>query len=87
MAYTPEQFDQETFLRDDLPQNQPLIQTQMHAVLEPGDCLFFHCLTFHAASRNHTTESKQSVVFTFRAAENLPEPGSRSAQAPELLLH
>ncbi|QDT54507.1 Phytanoyl-CoA dioxygenase (PhyH) [Caulifigura coniformis] len=87
IAYSPEQFDQAIFLRDDLPQNQPLIQSQRFAVLEPGDVLFFHCLTFHAASRNHTTESKHSVVFTFRGADNLATPGSRSAQSPELLLH
>ena len=87
MTYSPEQFDQAIFLRDDLEQNRPLIETQRHAVLEPGDVLFFHCLTFHAATRNHTTESKQSVVFTFRSADNLPVPGSRSAQSPELLLH
>ncbi len=87
MLYSPEQFDHAIFLRDDIPKNEPLIQSQRHAVLEPGDVLFFHCLTFHAASRNHTTESKQSVVFTFRSADNRPVPGSRSAQAPELLLH
>jgi phytanoyl-CoA hydroxylase len=87
LTYSPEQFDQAVFLRDDLPQNRPLIESQQHAVLEPGDVLFFHCLTFHAASRNHTGESKHSVVFTFRGAENLPTPGSRSAQSPELLIH
>jgi phytanoyl-CoA hydroxylase len=87
MTYTPDQFDREIFLRDDFPKNRPLIETQRHVVLDPGDVLFFHCLTFHAASRNHTAESKQSVVFTFRSADNLPTPGSRSAQSPELLLH
>jgi phytanoyl-CoA hydroxylase len=87
MTYSSEQFDREVFLRDDLPKNQPLIQSQRLVVLDPGDVLFFHCLTFHAASRNHTTESKQSVVFTFRSADNLPTPGSRSSQSPELLLH
>ena len=87
MTYTPDQFDRDIFLRDDEPKNKPIIETQRHVVLDPGDVLFFHCLTFHAASRNHTTESKQSVVFTFRSADNLPVPGSRSAQSPELLLH
>ena len=87
MTYTPEQFDREIFLRPDLQQNQPLIETQRYVVLEPGDVLFFHCLTFHAATRNHTTETKHSVVFTFRSTDNLPTPGSRSAQSPELLLH
>ncbi len=86
-SYVPEQFDQAVFLRDDLPANQPLIQSQVHAVLDPGDVLFFHCLTFHAASRNYTQESKQSVVFTFRSMDNLPLPGSRSSRSPELLLH
>jgi phytanoyl-CoA hydroxylase len=49
--------------------------------------LFVHCLTLHAATRNYTQDSKQSVVFTFRAADNPPKPGTRSSSLPELLIH
>jgi phytanoyl-CoA hydroxylase len=77
----------ETFLRPDLPENQALIAQEIYVDLNPGDVLFFHARTFHAASRNRTADTKYSVVFTFRGADNPPVPGSRSAALPELLLH
>lgn len=79
-------FDQEMFFRADLPENQPLIQTRQFVELEPGDVLFFHSKTLHAASRNTTKESKYSVVFTFHGGDNYPLPNTRSAALPELLL-
>ncbi|HEV8000582.1 MAG TPA: phytanoyl-CoA dioxygenase family protein [Planctomycetaceae bacterium] len=79
-------FDQDLFLRPELPENQALIAQAVWAELEPGDVLFFHARTFHAASRNHTDRPKFSVVFTFRGAENPPKPGSRSSSLPELVL-
>ena len=51
-----------------------------------GDVLYFHARCFHAATRNYSTETKQSVVFTFRSLDNPPVPGTKSAQWPELLL-
>lgn len=86
LKYQPEQFDQATFLRPDLPVNQPLIATKQFVTLQPGDVLFFHCLTFHAATRNFSRETKYSAVFTFRPLDNPPKPGTRSADYPELLL-
>lgn len=79
-------FDNDVFFRSDLPENVPLIQSRQYVELEPGDVLFFHCKTLHAASRNQTTESKYSAVFTFRGADNLPLPNTRSSSLPELLL-
>ena len=58
----------------------------VYCEMEPGDGLFFHALTFHAASRNHSDATKMSLVFTFRPADNRPVAGSRSASLPELLL-
>lgn len=86
MNFAPDQFDGEIFLKEDHPQTQPLLSTVVHAPLEPGDVLFFHCLTFHAASRNYSTETKLSAVFTFRPADNPPLPNSRSSESAELLL-
>ncbi len=80
-------FDDEIFLRPELPENQELIAKAVWAELEPGDVLFFHARTFHAASRNYTDLTKFSAVFTFRGADNPPKPGSRSASLPELILH
>lgn len=78
--------DQELFFRADLPENQELIQKKKFVSLNPGDVLFFHCRTLHAASRNSTNETKYSAVFTFRSGDNLPLAGSRSSASPELLL-
>lgn len=78
--------DGELFFRSDLPENQPLIESKELVLMNPGDVLFFHCRTLHAASRNHSTETKFSVVFTFRSADNPPLIGSKSAALPELVL-
>jgi phytanoyl-CoA hydroxylase len=86
LTYQARQFDDAKFFRADLPENQALIASRVPVVLHPGDVLFFHCLTLHAASRNLTTEPKLSVVFTFRGGDNRPLPGSRSAASPELVL-
>lgn len=81
-----ERLDEALFLRPDLPENAALIEQKVSVPLEPGDVLFFHSRTFHAAGRNRTDQTKFSVVFTFRPADNPPKPGTRSASMPELLL-
>ncbi|MCX7418363.1 MAG: phytanoyl-CoA dioxygenase family protein [Planctomycetia bacterium] len=86
MNFDRSQFDEQLFFRTDLPENSKLIATSVPVELDPGDVLFFHAKTLHAASRNHSMQTKYSVVFTFRGAENLPVAGSRSAELPELLL-
>lgn len=85
-TYAAEQFDEELFLREDLPQNAELIERAVHVPLSVGDVLFFHCRTFHAASRNYSDQPKYSVVFTFHGAENAPIEGTRSASSPEIVL-
>ncbi len=86
MNFDRSQFDEQLFFRTDLPENSELIATSVPVELDPGDVLFFHAKTLHAASRNHSTQTKYSVVFTFRGAENLPIAGTRSAELPELML-
>jgi phytanoyl-CoA hydroxylase len=78
--------DEAQFLRTDLEENQQILKTARTVELQPGDALFFHARCFHAATRNFSNETKQSVVFTFRSLDNPPIPDSRSAQWPELLL-
>ncbi|MCA9082927.1 MAG: phytanoyl-CoA dioxygenase family protein [Planctomycetaceae bacterium] len=80
------QLDDALFLREDLPENQLLLETAVCAELQPGDVLFFHARCFHAATRNYTDATKYSAVFTFRSIDNSPVPGTRSAECPELLL-
>ncbi len=87
IALDRSRFDEALFFRPDLAVNAELIAQAVPVELERGDVLFFHCKTLHAAGRNLTTQTKYSVVFTFRAADNRPRPGSRSAVSPELLIH
>jgi phytanoyl-CoA hydroxylase len=82
----PEQFDGRKFFRDDLPENRTLIDTHVVAELSGGDVLFFDARCLHAASRNYTEQTKYSVVFSFRPADNPPIAGTRSTSLPELRL-
>jgi phytanoyl-CoA hydroxylase len=86
MEFQPHQLDTAQFLRADLPENRELLRTQIAAELRAGDVLFFHCRLFHAAGHNQTADTKLSVVHTYRAADNHPLPGTRSAALPELPL-
>ena len=86
MNFDRSRLDDSLFFCSDLPENQAVIANAVPVELDPGDVLFFHAKTLHAASRNHTAQTKYSAVFTFRAADNLPLPGTRSAELPELML-
>ena len=86
ISVSRDRLDDALFLRPDLLENNALLAKKSPVALEPGDVLFFHCRTFHAAGRNRTDQTKFSVVFTFRPADNLPRAGTRSASMPELLL-
>ncbi len=86
MQFLRHQQDENLFLRDDIDENQDLLDSAVTAELSAGDVLFFHSRCFHAATRNHSDKTKYSAVFTFRSLDNPPLPGSRSAELPELLL-
>lgn len=78
--------DAALFMRTDLPENREMIDSAVAVELDPGDALFFHCKTYHAAGRNQTDQVKKSVVFTYRAADNNPIPETRSAVYPDIAL-
>lgn len=86
MDFDAARLDAAQFLRTDLAENAALLRTQVAAELEPGDVLFFHCRLFHAAGHNRGTQTKFSAVFTYRALDNLPLPGSRSAGQSDVVL-
>lgn len=86
MTFERDRLDEALFLRADDERNAPLVERQVWAELQPGDALFFHARTFHAATRNYAQQPKFSVVFTFRPHDNRPIPGTRSASLPEMLL-
>src|SRR5690606_16820089 len=62
----PWRLDEAKFLRTDLEANQEWLARRVYAELHPGDALFFHARTFHAATRNHMSDVKLSLVMTFR---------------------
>lgn len=78
--------DSSLFLRTDLEENRKLLASAESVPLEPGDVLFFHCRLFHAAGMNLTEQVKQSLVFTYHAADNRPIPETRSAALPSIPL-
>jgi phytanoyl-CoA hydroxylase len=79
-----EQLDSAQFLRADVAENQALLAQAVSVPLQQGDVLFFSSNLFHAAGCNQTRETKFSMVFTYRAHDNLPLPDSRSASLPEI---
>ncbi|MBT5020719.1 MAG: phytanoyl-CoA dioxygenase family protein [Planctomicrobium sp.] len=87
MTFGQHQFDSELFFRSDLPENQAILDKKIYAELAPGDVLLFHARTLHAASRNHSDETKYALVFTFRSLDNPPKLGTRTAESPEILIH
>ncbi len=86
LQFAADWFDAGTFLDPEQPQNRELIAKRVAVELSPGDVLFFHSRTFHAAGSNQTEGSKFSVVFTFRSVDNSPLPATRSASLPEMRL-
>lgn len=79
-------FDEKTFFRKDVAENQPWLARAVCPVLEPGDVVFFHCRTLHAARRNDGEAVKLSLVHTYHPPGCAPVPGSRSASRPEVEL-
>lgn len=78
--------DSALFLRPELEQNRQIIEQAESMELEPGDVLFFHCRSFHAAGRNLTDNLKISMVFTYHTGDNKPVSQTRSARLPGILL-
>lgn len=78
------QLDADLFFREDLPENQAILARSVPVDLEAGDVLFFHCRLLHAAGPNRTDETKYSVVFTYRAEDNLPVSGTKSTAVPDM---
>lgn len=81
-----DQLDVDQFFRTDLPENEKLLTQAVSIQLRIGDVLLFHSNLFHAAGCNQTTQTKFSMVFTYRGADNPPQPGSRSASLAEILI-
>ncbi|WP_211227602.1 phytanoyl-CoA dioxygenase family protein [Chitinibacter tainanensis] len=75
-------FDAKEFLQASHPEAAPWVARAEFPTLAAGDVVLFDARTFHAASRNTTTQTKYSLVFSYHARDNLPLAGSRSASLP-----
>ena len=78
MNFSPEQFDERSSFREDLPQNQEIISKRVHCNLEKGDIVLFHAKTLHYAHQNETDKAKISFVYSLRSASNQPIKNTRS---------
>ncbi|MEM9530831.1 MAG: phytanoyl-CoA dioxygenase family protein [Pseudomonadota bacterium] len=81
---SPERLDSGRFLKPDHPENAAAIAEARQVDLNPGDALFFDAAVFHAASRNHTSQVKRSVVYSYHGAGVHPRPGTRSSALEEI---
>ena len=86
LDFEPGQFDASLFLRTDLEDNADLLSRAIVVELKPGDMLFFHSRTLHAAGQNETDTIKRSLVYTYRAHDNQPIPETRSAVYEDILM-
>jgi len=78
------QLDRDLFLRDDLTENQTLIDQAINLELKAGDVVFFHSQLFHAAGENQSENIKKALVFTYHDADNKPIPATKSATYPSI---
>lgn len=78
MTFSPEQFDEQSAFRDDLPQNRAIIANRVHFNLQKGDVVLFHAKTLHYANKNNTDNPKISFVYSLRGISNRPLPNTRS---------
>ncbi len=78
--------DAELFLREDLAENQDLIDSAQAIELTAGDTVFFHSRVFHYAGQNRSGTTKLSLVFSYHALSNQPIPGTRSARFADIEL-
>jgi phytanoyl-CoA hydroxylase len=86
LALDAAQFDDAKFFRADWERNAALIESAVSPVLEPGDAVFFHAKTLHAAGKNESAQVKFSLVYTYHGRSNAAVAGSRSASKDEVNL-
>jgi phytanoyl-CoA hydroxylase len=84
MAFGADRFDEAKFFRSDRADNEVVLRGAESPRLAPGDAVFFHCNTLHSAGKNLSDTVKFSLVFTYHARSNAPQPGTRSASKPEV---
>lgn len=77
--------DEDQFLKLDHSDNKDRLATQRLLTLNKGDVLLFSAHCFHAAGKNHTQDSKFSMVFTYHGESTQAIAGTHSASRDEIL--
>jgi len=86
MTFSPEQFDEKEYFREDTPENAALAATKISHPLQKGDVVLFHCKLLHRANKNQTDHPKISFVYTVKGCSNHALKGTRSTAYAEIPL-
>jgi phytanoyl-CoA hydroxylase len=84
MDLSRDRFDEKLYFREDLEENQELIDKKISFNLEAGDVVLFHSLTLHRAGANMTDKPKISFVYTVKGERNRSLKDSRSDKFKEI---
>lgn len=86
ISFSPEQFDEKEYFREDHKENAALISQKTSHNLEKGDVVIFHSLLLHRANKNSTDEVKISFVYTVKGKHTKAIEETRSSKYPEIVL-
>jgi len=81
------QFDEQQFFRDDLSENQAMINDSETIESKSGDLLLFDARLLHSADKNINNEIKLSLVFTYKLPSNKAIENTRSSSMKEIIMH
>ena len=79
-------FDEKSFFRADIEENQALIRQRVSFDLEAGDIVLFHSELLHRANANESDEDKISFVYTVKGKSVEAIEGTRSSKFKEITL-
>ena len=76
MDFEKECFDEDSNFKDDY--NANLLKNAVHQNLQKGDVVLFHCKTLHHASKNKSSHTKISFVYTVKGEKTKAIKDTRS---------
>lgn len=86
MELREELFDEKSFFRSDLEENQEIIEKKVSLELDAGDIVLFHSELLHRANANSTDEDKISFVYTVKGESVKAIEATRSSKFKEIAL-
>lgn len=76
--------DEKQFLIEKDPANRSRLSLAKQVYLDAGDVLLFSAHCFHAASQNHTSTTKLSLVYTYHGEHTHAKKDTRSSALPSI---